>query len=59
MGEGHIQALQIVREVSNGFKDKPASFYAGEIELPSGLPQKIYISMNEHQRYTIMLPEDY
>ncbi|WP_319508146.1 hypothetical protein [uncultured Methanolobus sp.] len=54
-----IQATIIIRDASNGFKDKPEAFYSGDIELPSGQKQKIYISMNEYKRYTIMLPEDY
>ncbi|MCM1987694.1 hypothetical protein [Methanococcoides seepicolus] len=53
------QANAIVRQASNGSKDKPESFYSGEIELPSGKKQQIFISLNELGKYTIMLPEDY
>ncbi|WP_135612926.1 hypothetical protein [Methanococcoides sp. AM1] len=53
------QANDIVRNASNGFKDKPESFYSGNIELASGEKQQIFLSLNELGRYTIMLPEDY
>jgi hypothetical protein len=35
------------------------SFYSGEIELPNGEKQKIFIELNETGRYTILLPEDH
>ncbi|WMW24907.1 hypothetical protein RE474_12610 [Methanolobus sediminis] len=54
-----IQSTIIIRDASNGFKDKPDTFYSGNIEMPSGRQQKVFISMNEYQKYTIMLPEDY
>ena len=40
---------------------KPAddSFCSGQIELPTGKKQKIFIDQNETGAYTIMLPEDY
>jgi len=53
------QANIIVRNASNNFKDKAESFYSGNIELPSGKKQQIFISLNELNKYTIMLPEDY
>ncbi|MCM1986606.1 hypothetical protein [Methanococcoides seepicolus] len=53
------QANSIVRNASNGFKDKAESFYSGKVELPSGKKQQIFISLNELGKYTIMLPEDY
>ncbi|WP_305064169.1 hypothetical protein [Methanococcoides sp.] len=53
------QANVIVRKASNNFKDKPESFYSGNIELPSGKKQQIFISLNELGKYTVMLPEDY
>ncbi|WP_440953579.1 hypothetical protein [Methanococcoides sp. FTZ1] len=53
------QALEIVQKESNCFRDKPESFYSGNIELPDGKKQQIFISLNELGRYTIMLPEDY
>jgi hypothetical protein len=34
-------------------------FASGNIELPSGDKQKIFIAQNETGRFTIMLPEDY
>lgn len=34
-------------------------FVSGNIELPSGQKQKIFIAQNESGRYTAMLPEDY
>ena len=34
-------------------------FYSGEIELPAGHTQVIYIELNDEGRYTIMLPEDH
>ena len=40
---------------------KPADDYfcSGQIELPTGKKQKIFIAQNETGAYTIMLPEDY
>lgn len=40
---------------------KPADDYfcSGQIELPTGKKQKIFIAQNESGAYTIMLPEDY
>lgn len=52
------QALQIVKKKSDDFK-KFDYFFDGEIELPSGEKQKIFISQNETGKYTLMLPEDY
>jgi hypothetical protein len=34
-------------------------FASGQIELPTGKKQTIYIAQNETGAYTIMLPEDY
>lgn len=53
------QSTIIIKDASHGFKDKPERFYSGDIELPNGQKQKIYISMNEFAKFTIMLPEDY
>lgn len=33
-------------------------FFSGEIELPSGEQQEIFIKQNETGKFTIMLPED-
>ena len=40
---------------------KPADDYfcSGQIELPAGKKQQIFIAQNETGAYTIMLPEDY
>jgi len=35
------------------------SFYSGEIELPNGEKQMIFIELNETGRFTILLPEDH
>ena len=40
---------------------KPADDYfcSGQIELPTGKKQQIFIAQNETGAYTIMLPQDY
>jgi len=53
------QANEIVRKASNNFKDSKEPFYSGNIELPSGARQEIFIEMNETGNYTILLPEDH
>ena len=52
------QANQIVREKSKNFKEFD-TFFSGDIELPSGTKQQIFIQQNETGKFTIMLPEDY
>ena len=52
------QANQIVKTKSNNFKDFD-HFFSGEIELPNGDNQKVFIQQNETGKFTIMLPEDY
>jgi len=52
------QALQIVKRKSNNFKDFDY-FFAGNIELPSGKKQQIFIEQNETGKYTLLLPEDH
>lgn len=52
------QANEIVKNGSNNFKDFD-SFFSGEIELPNGTKQKVFIQQNETGKFTIMLPEDY
>lgn len=52
------QALQIVKKKSNNFKDFDY-FFAGEIELPSGEKQQIFIEQNETGKFTLLLPEDH
>ena len=51
------QSNQIVKKASNNFKDFDR-FFSGEIELPSGLQQKIFIAQNGTGKFTIMLPSD-
>jgi hypothetical protein len=34
-------------------------FVIGQVELPSGKKQTVYIAQNETGRYTLMLPSDY
>lgn len=52
------QANQIVMKESNNFADFDC-FFSGNLELPDGKQQKIFISLNELEKFTIMLPEDY
>jgi len=52
------QALRIAASASNGFKDAKEAQYSGNIELPNGEQQEIFIGMNEHGKYTIMIRED-
>ena len=53
------QANEIVRKASDNFKDTKEPLYSGNIELPSGVRQEIFIEMNETGNYTILLPEDH
>ena len=52
------QANQIVRKASNNFT-KFDNFFCGNVELPDGELQKIFMALNELEKFTIMLPEDY
>jgi len=52
------QCNQIVRRKSDNFQNFDTLFN-GQIELPSGIKQKIFIGQNETGKFTIMLPEDY
>jgi hypothetical protein len=52
------QAFGIVRKASNNFQSHDW-FYKGEIELPDGRQQEVFICQNDTGRYTIMLPRDY
>ena len=52
------QSLEIVRKKSDNFTEHDW-FFEGEIELPSGNRQQVFICQNETAKYTIMLPEDY
>lgn len=58
LGDLLFQAFQIAKAES-GCYTEPDWFYSGEIELPNGTKQKIFIQQNETGRYTVMLPEDY
>ena len=52
------QCNQIVKVKSNNFKEFD-NFFSGEIEIPNGTKEKIFISQNETDKFTIMLPSDY
>ena len=52
------QSLNIVRKKSDNFQ-KHDWHFDGEIELPSGNKQQVFIQQNETGKFTIMLPEDY
>ena len=52
------QALLIVKIKTNNFHDFD-SFFAGQIELPSGNKQEIFIEQNETGKFTLLLPEDH
>jgi len=52
------QANQIVKRRSKNFTEAD-TFFSGNIELPSGSKQQIFIQQNETGKFTIMLPEDY
>lgn len=50
------QALIICQRLSKVRKDH---LYTGQVELPSGKKQEIFMAQNETGHYTIMLPGDY
>jgi hypothetical protein len=52
------QSLQIVKRESKNFT-KHDWFFEGQIELPSGTKQQVFICQNETAKYTIMTPSDY
>jgi len=56
------QANEIVKKKSKNFTEFD-SFFSGEIELPSGEKQEVYIEQNEtgkeSSKFTILLPEDH
>lgn len=52
------QSFYIMKIKSKNFKE-PDYFFSGEIELPNGEKQKIFICQNETGKFTIMLPEEY
>ena len=51
------QSLEIIRKESDNFKNYD-TFYSGKIEFPDGEKRKIFIEMNDSEKFTIMLPED-
>jgi hypothetical protein len=53
--------FDLLMQAQRIFQKKPADDYfaSGNIELPDGKKQKIFIAQNETGRYTAMLPEDY
>ncbi len=53
------QCLAIVKKRSNNFTEQQDRFYEGMIELPSGEQQQVFICLNDHGYYTILLPEEY
>ena len=52
------QSLEIVRRESKNFTVADR-FFSGEIELPSGRKQEVFIVFNEISKWTIMIPSDY
>ena len=52
------QCLEIVRVKSQEF-EKFDYFFSGEVELPSGEKEKVFLVQNELGKFTVMLPEDY
>ena len=52
------QSLEMLKRKTKNYTEMD-SFISGEVELPSGERQKIFIQLNEKGKYTIMLPEDY
>ena len=52
------QSNQIVRKKSDNFT-KHDWFFEGEVELPSGNRQQVFIEQNETGKYTILLPSDH
>jgi hypothetical protein len=51
--------LHQVLEIFNKAANPKDWFLSGQIELPSGSKQKVFIAQNETGRYTVMLPEEY
>ena len=52
------QVKQIVKRGTDNFT-KSDTFFSGEIELPSGNKQEVFIAQNETGKFTIMISEDY
>jgi len=52
------QSLNIVRRKSKDFTEHDW-FFEGEIELPSGSREQVFIEQNETGKYTILLPSDH
>lgn len=54
------RAYKLIKDKTNNFhRENECDFFAGEIEFANGSVGKIFIGKNEHDTYTIMLPEDY
>lgn len=53
------QVMKIIKQCSDNFTKPKDTFYAGQVEFPSGESNDVFIEMNEHGTYTIMLPEDH
>ncbi len=51
------QALEIVRIETKDFT-VPDTFFSGKVEFPDGVKRIVFIERNEHDKLTIMLPED-
>ncbi|MEE9593746.1 MAG: hypothetical protein V3W28_09220 [Thermoplasmata archaeon] len=55
-----VNVMDLLNQALGIARGKPADrFYSGQVELPDGLRQKVFIAQNETGKYTIMLPEDY
>lgn len=52
------QAKEILRRQSNCFQEF-GTFFVGNVELPSGKKQEVFIEINELNKFTILLPEDH
>jgi hypothetical protein len=52
------QSIEIMRHTleKNSVID---TLYSGKVELPSGVKQEIWICINELNKFTLLLPEDY
>jgi hypothetical protein len=64
MTEGKINIPNLVDLIMAAYKmfikmPRGDRFASGNIELPDGSKQEIFIAQNETGRFTIMLPEDY
>jgi hypothetical protein len=52
--------LDLFRTVQEHMRVKgPDHFYNVPVEFPDGTTGEVYASLNEHDKYTLMMPEDY